>query len=298
MGRSTQLRTRITAHLIITAFFFLLRVGEYTRSNEKRRTIPLRKKDIRLWRNGTIIPNSAPLTTLLTADAVTMCLENQKNGHKNAILHHTSSGDALLNPVTSVAILIHAMEHLSPDTPLGSFQDPTQRVHQITASEIRSAIHIGATNDRLTASGYTMARIGSHSLRSGGAMHLKLAGYDNDIIQKLGRWSSNTALYPNPNRSTHRRCGPTHGSTVTPIPHCRVTVKQTNYPNLTHICRDHHTSLGRGLSLPSVQEAAGMGQTTHRRDTHGKQGPAATEPGAPAMAVPDHCIASGPPLRK
>jgi hypothetical protein len=195
MGRSTQLRTRITAHLIITAFFFLLRVGEYTKSNEKRRTIPLRKKDIRLWRNGTIIPNTAPFATLLTADAVTMCLENQKNGHKNAILHHTSSGDALLNPVTSVAILIHAMAHLSPDTPLGSFQDPTQRVHQVTASEIRSAIHIGATNDRLTASGYTMTRIGSHSLRSGGAMHLKLAGYDNDIIQKLGRWSSNTYLH-------------------------------------------------------------------------------------------------------
>jgi hypothetical protein len=41
-----------------------------------------------------------------------------------------------------------------------------------------------------------------------------------------------------------------------------------------------------------------MGQTTRRRDTHGKQGPAATEPGAPAMAAPDHCIASGPPTAK
>jgi hypothetical protein len=26
-------------------------------------------------------------------------------------------------------------------------------------------------------------------------MHLKLAGYDNDIIQKLGSWSSNTYLH-------------------------------------------------------------------------------------------------------
>jgi hypothetical protein len=195
MGRSTQLRTRITAHLIITAFFFLLRVGEYTKSSERRRTIPLRKKDVRLWSSGTIIPNNAPLAILLTADAVTMCLENQKNGHKNAILHHTSSGDALINPVTSVAILIHAMQNLPPDTPLGSFQDLPRHTQQITASEIRSAIHIGATNDHLIASGYTMARIGSHSLRSGGAMHLKLAGYDNDIIQKLGRWSSNTYLH-------------------------------------------------------------------------------------------------------
>jgi hypothetical protein len=30
---------------------------------------------------------------------------------------------------------------------------------------------------------------------SGQAMHLKLAGYDNDIIQKLGCWSSNTYLH-------------------------------------------------------------------------------------------------------
>jgi hypothetical protein len=124
-----------------------------------------------------------------------MCLENQKNGHKNAILHHTSSGDALINPVTSVAILIHAMQHLPPDTPLGSFQGLPPHTQQITAREIRSAIHIRATDDHLIASGYTMARIGSHSLRSGGTMHLKLASYDNDIIQKLGRWSSNTYLH-------------------------------------------------------------------------------------------------------
>jgi hypothetical protein len=195
MTRSTQIRTRVTAHLIIGAFFFLLRVGEYTRSTGKRRTIPLRKKDIRLWRAGVVLPNNSSLEVLLTADAVTMCLENQKNGHKNAVLHHTSSGDATINPVTSIAVLIHAMQNLPADTPLGSFRDTNHRVQQVTASEIRSAIHIGATNDHLTASGYSMSRIGSHSLRSGGAMHLKLAGYDNDIIQKLGRWSSNTYLH-------------------------------------------------------------------------------------------------------
>jgi hypothetical protein len=45
------------------------------------------------------------------------------------------------------------------------------------------------------AHGYTIARIGSHSLCSSGAKHLKLAGYDDDIIQKLSRWSSNTYLH-------------------------------------------------------------------------------------------------------
>jgi hypothetical protein len=195
MTGSSHIRTRITAHLIIAAFFFLLRVGEYTKSREKRRTIPLRKKDIRLWRSGVLLPSDAPLAVLLTADAVTVCLENQKNGHKNAILHHTSSGDTTLDPVTSFAVLIHALQNLPPTTPIGSFRDGQGQLHQITATEIRSAIQIGATSDHLPASGYSLSRIGSHSLRSGGAMHLKLAGYDNDIIQKLGRWSSNTYLH-------------------------------------------------------------------------------------------------------
>jgi hypothetical protein len=195
MGQSQQPRTNLTAHLIVLAFFFLLRVGEYTPSREKRRTIPLRKKDIRLWRAGTILPNDSPLAVLATADAVTICLENQKNGHKNATLHHTSSNDANLNPVKAAVFLVHALNNMPETTPLGSFIDNLARVQRVTADEIRSAIHMGAVQENLATYGYTIARIGSHSIRSGGAMHLKLAGYDNDIIQKLGRWSSNTYLH-------------------------------------------------------------------------------------------------------
>jgi hypothetical protein len=195
MGSSQQPQTCLTAQLIVLAFFFLLRVGEYTQSKEKRRTIPQRKKDIRLWRSGTILPNDAPLEVLLTADAVTICLENQKNGNKNAILHHTSSKDATIDPVKAAALLVSTLKNLPDGTPIGTFADRQNRLQHITSDEIRSAIHIGATHDNLPAHGYPLSRIGSHSIRSGGAMHLKLAGYDNDIIQKLGHWSSNTYLH-------------------------------------------------------------------------------------------------------
>jgi hypothetical protein len=193
MGGSTVKRIRLVAHQITLAFFFLLRVGEYTHSTEPRQTIPLRKKDIRLWRGGFIIPNDSPLAVLLTADAVTLCLENQKNGDKNAVLHHTSSTDLIIDPVRSAAVLMAELRDLPPDTPLGSFTE-NNRLQRITAAEIRSAIQIAAANDNLVAQGYTLDRIGTHSLRSGGAMHLKLAGYDHDIIKKLGRWSSDTYL--------------------------------------------------------------------------------------------------------
>ena len=67
-------------------------MGEYTPTPAGRRTIPLRKKDIRLWLNGTLLDNDSPQEVLAQADAVTICLENQKNGHKNAVLHHTTVG--------------------------------------------------------------------------------------------------------------------------------------------------------------------------------------------------------------
>jgi hypothetical protein len=117
-----------------------------------------------------------------------------KNGHKNAVLHHTSSHDATIDPVRSAAILLNAVRSLPDNTPIGTIVDAQNRILQITSDEIRSAIQIAATQDNLPAHGYSLSRIGSHSIRSGGAMHLKLAGYDNDIIQKLGRWSSNTYL--------------------------------------------------------------------------------------------------------
>ena len=64
----------------------------------------------------------------------------------------------------------------------------------MTASNIRDMLRQTAVGQQLSSHGYDLSRIGSHSLRSGGAMALRLAGYDDDMIKKLGRWSSNTYL--------------------------------------------------------------------------------------------------------
>jgi len=179
---------------VVLAFFFLLRVGEYTPSSSVRQTVPLRRKDVKLWNDMHLIPHTADLDTLLGADAVTISLENQKNGHKNAVLHHTSSGDCFFDPVKSAARLVHEIAPKPPDTALGTFVDEDGCTRQVLPSAIRAAVRVAAVGDHLEGAGYDLTRIGSHSLRSGGAMHLKLSGYDNDIIQKLGRWSSDTYL--------------------------------------------------------------------------------------------------------
>jgi hypothetical protein len=93
-----------------------------------------------------------------------------------------------------MAVRVPGRHYRPANTPIGTIVDEQNRVLCITSDEIRSAIQIAATYDNLPAHGYSLSRIGSHSMRSGGAMHLKLVGYDNDIIQKLGHWSSNTYL--------------------------------------------------------------------------------------------------------
>ena len=84
--------------------------------------------------------------------------------------------------------------HSMPGTaPLGSFHG-SRGTQQVPAEAIRSAIRHSAVECGLEAQGYVLNRIGSHSLRAGGAVMLKLCGYDSDMIKKLGRWRSETYL--------------------------------------------------------------------------------------------------------
>ena len=199
-GESSVRRQEVTGHLIALAFFFLLRVGEYTPvtgptpGRQARRTVPLWKQDVRLWKDGRPIPDDASLETMSSADGVRICLENQKNGQKGATLYHSPTGGAFC-PVRSAARLLAAMNGMPPQTAgLGTFYDDDGHPQCITAQEIREAVRHAARYDKLDEAGYDLSRIGSHSLRSGGATALKLAGYDEATIKKLGRWSSNTYL--------------------------------------------------------------------------------------------------------
>jgi hypothetical protein len=62
-GNSLSLKIRVTADLVVVAYFFLLRVGEYTPTTSKKgsvkRTIPLWKRDITFWHNMHTIPTDS-----------------------------------------------------------------------------------------------------------------------------------------------------------------------------------------------------------------------------------------------
>jgi len=190
---------RAIADLVIIAFFFLLRVGEYTKSSrrdrKKKRTVPLRLQDITLWKDSRPIPHSSTLEVLLSATSVTIKIENTKNGTKNATIHHHASGDVVC-PVAAMARRIHAVRSITKSNTanLGTAINRKGRVVVASDRDINTAVKWAALHDGLYDQGYLPARISSHSLRAGGAMALKLAGEEDSMIKLVGRWSSDTFI--------------------------------------------------------------------------------------------------------
>jgi hypothetical protein len=184
-----------TSDLITVAFYFLLRVGEYTfpRKNTTTRTVQFRRKDIRLWRHGCLLSHELPLQMLLLADSATMYIENQKNGNKGDTLHHTAVHGPFC-PVKALARRVFANRQLAPadpDTPLSLYGPGGQHV---LSADIDKALKKAAHDDSLPLRGYDLSRIGPHSLRASGAMACTLNGIDITILQKLGRWTSTTFM--------------------------------------------------------------------------------------------------------
>ena len=184
---------RATAHLIVMAFYFLLRVGEYTLPPEHRttRTVQFRLCDIRFWQGQTLLPLNSDAAILAAASSVTLTMDNQKNGQRGDIIHQEAC-HADFCPVRSAAAIVSAImaQHM-PLTTAISYVQPG--VHVIPVN-ILHAVRRGARLAMLTNSGYTIARIGAHSLRASGAMALWLSGHSPEAIMKLGRWRTQTFL--------------------------------------------------------------------------------------------------------
>jgi hypothetical protein len=185
---------RATADLTAIAFFFLLRVGEYTmpKRNVQTRTVQFRVHDVTFRQaDGIVLPNTSPLEMLTHADAVTLWMDNQKNGQRGATIHHTAC-PGWFCPVKALARRVHGiLSQGLPDT------TPLSFVHtglHVVAHHITSLVHQAALETNLVAQGYNLKRVSTHSLRASGAMALKLQGVDDSLIMKLGRWTGLTFL--------------------------------------------------------------------------------------------------------
>jgi hypothetical protein len=196
-------RDRAAADLILVAFYYLLRIGEYTvkgARNNTKQTVQFRMQDVTFFRhdkNGTLrqLPRTATPDEISTAHSATLKLDNQKNGWKGVCIHQEVNGDPYHCPVKALGRrYLHIRRHTRDQhsTFLSTYFINNIR-YDVTDKNISTALKLaGVALEYPSRRGIPIERIDTHSLRSGGANALALNGYSDREIQKMGRWRSAT----------------------------------------------------------------------------------------------------------
>lgn len=201
---SSDYKEQAMGDLTCIAFYYLLRVGEYTKprtvtKNGKKvratRTVQFSAGNVGFWdEDGNAILHNAPLEKLLTAHSATLKITNQKNGKMGQTIHHFCTKKAT-SPIKALARRVHHIYKNggTSDTLLCDYWDGNnEEFVSITSSDIRTLVRATVAYLKLETKGIDPSLVGTHSLRSGGAMALKLSGHDDTTIMKYGRWSSLT----------------------------------------------------------------------------------------------------------
>ena len=180
-------------------------------ANRRTRTVQFRVQDVKFYKNGFIVPNNSPLHVLVQADGVALCIDNQKNGTRGeTIFQHALTG-RIICPVCALARRVSAVMQSTSDA-----SNPISLIGHgisghVTSANVRVCVRASVTALlRLFRQGIKSSDVGSHSLRAGGAMSMKLNGCDLISIMKAGRWTSLTFLTYIHNQVAHLGANITH----------------------------------------------------------------------------------------
>ena len=191
-------KEKCVGDLSLIAFYYLLRVGEYThhKPSDKRRTQQFRLCDIAFWHNNTQLDASLSITHLLQhCTAATLNISNQKNGIRAQTIHQ----EALNTQLCPVRALIRRVKYIRTHTAdintiIATYYTKNGKRRCVSARMINNAVKNAVTTLGLEKQGLQKHLVGSHSLRAGGAMAMHLQGISDTTIKKLGRWSTDTFL--------------------------------------------------------------------------------------------------------
>jgi hypothetical protein len=195
-----------TADLALIAFYYLLRIGEYTikstaalgKSNTKQ-TVQFKLEDVTFFskdKKGRIrqLPRNASEREMMAADSATLKLDNQKNGWKAACIHQETNGEQVKCPVRALARrVLHLREHKAKGKTMlcKVYDEDGERF--VCAKDVSASLKIAANLLHYPMMrGIPISSVDTHSLRSGGANALALSGYTDTQIQKMGRWRGKT----------------------------------------------------------------------------------------------------------
>lgn len=192
------------ADLIVAAFYFLLRPGEYCLSTSTTdadsRTSPFRFRDLSLHIDGQLFPaTTAPLNDVTIRTRVThatLTFTDQKNAVRGETITHNATTDDFLCPAKALARVARRLQvgNSGPDTPPYEFRRLSDGARLFVRPEfIKNALRLSALT-MVATTGIQPNLLTARSLRPGGATALLCARIDPSVVQLVGRWKSDAML--------------------------------------------------------------------------------------------------------
>jgi hypothetical protein len=179
--------------LVILAFYFLMRPGEYCTSSGEDSSHPFHTDELELWRGASRFDlANATDHELQTATFCMLIFSDQKNSNRGKKVGHATSGDNIFCPVRALARrLIHLRQNQAPPhTAIHCYYEQFRgRQMRIPSTSVNLLLRQSAT---LT--GHDPADVTVKALCATGAMALITARIDSDLIRLLGRWQSDVML--------------------------------------------------------------------------------------------------------
>ncbi len=189
-SQSTELR-RAMGKLAAAAHFWAMRSFDYSKvpKAEQRQTKQLCLRSITFIKGGNILDHSSP--ELSSADCVSITFERQKNDRKSDIVTQWRTTDPVMCPVklwASIITRILTYKGTNKDSPV-SLARHRNKIISITSEMISNLLKDGVVANGETKLGIQRLEVGTHSIRSGAAMAMYLAGLPIFLIMLIGCWS-------------------------------------------------------------------------------------------------------------
>ena len=184
---------KATADMIVIAFFFLLRPGEYTASPSD--TQPFDFKSVQLFLGDTRLDLATSTDAQLRcATFASLTFDTQKNGVRGEVVGLGLSGDLTLCPVKAITRrIIHLRNaRAPPNTPLSLCFNRNQW-RPVTPSQVSTMLKNTVTYLG-PALGFMSTDVSARCLRAAGANALLNARIDPEVITLIGRWRSDEML--------------------------------------------------------------------------------------------------------
>ena len=192
-SRAQSCKAQAISDMIIVAFFFLLRPGEYTGTTND--DTPFRFLDVQLKigvRHLDLL-NTNP-AELWAATSVALTFTTQKNGVRGEVICHGRSGHDVLCPVRSmIRRILHLRHHTANMQTIIATYFHNGRHYSVKSADITTTLR-QATAACGAELGFLPSDVSARSLRAGGAMALFCSNVDGNTIQLIGRWKSDAML--------------------------------------------------------------------------------------------------------